>query len=952
MPTLCLTAIALAVAVSPVQAAAGGAVRATTGSVPIALEKDEVLPPEIKTPLGVMPGPNQLPERKEMPDVLTMNDGTKVTAPQQWAKRREEMRKVLEYYGVGQAPPAPDNLKATVVKTQEVGTGKFMYRLVHLTFGPHNACSLDFGLWTPISGPPVGVIICPDGSAPGAPILPRMPQGVNQGRGQDVLSVSLAPLPTEPPVPTGGGMNTSGRGSDPESATTNQILTRGYAYVTYNTGDCAEDTTARMPDGTFAFRTTRFFPAYPNYDWGVLRAWAWGASRIIDYLMTDPAIDTTKIAITGVSRSGKSALIAGAFDERITLTAPIASSGGGTPAFRFSGFEHGGNEGLSEMVRKYPNWFSPRLHEFFHQAWKLPFDNHWYLAMCAPRAVIALEGTRDQNVNKYGVRQSFLAARPAFELLGVKDHLAVNWADRPHALVQDDWDSLFAFADKVWNNQPVTRSFDEFPEIALTPPAATLRLVSVSPAPQATDVCIDTPLRLTFDGPPALAASGVIQILDESGMVIDSIDVSARTASKTIGGLPNFNYYPVVITGNEVVIAFKNGILAYDKTYEVKVPAGLFVDKEGDTVGLDTVKTWRFSTRKAAPSLPTEGPRRIIIAADGTGDFATVQGALDFVPAGNAVPTTLFVRKGTYCEIVYFSDKHNLTILGEDRKGSIITYANNQALNNTDRTVMPGGYRRGMVRAVNCTDLTISRLTLHNTTPQGGGQAEAIILHGGMNARAIITDVDMYSRQDTLQVNGQAYISNCYIEGDVDFMWGTGPCFFENCQLRALRNKSMYTQIRNPPTNRGYIYKSCTFEGAPGITDCILSRVLQTRFPASEVVLLDCTLTSAVSPVGWRLDGPGEAPSIHFWEYNSRDPNGKPIDDSMRFAVSRRLTREADAEIIANYSNPVWVLGGDWDPRLAPIFSEPQAPASDAAPVTLHPSQTGRTPRGSPVRRR
>ncbi len=466
--------LALSFAVVPLASifgAARGNAPVPTGSAPITLEKDEILPPEIKTSLGTMPGPNQLPERKEMPDVLSMNDGTKVTTPAQWAKRREEMRKILEYYAVGQAPPAPDNLKATVVKTQEVGGGKFKYRLIHLTFGPKEACELYFGLWTPISGPPVGVVICQDGSAPGAPVLPRLPQGVNQGRGKDVLSASLAPLPKEPPVPTtGGAAGGFGRSNDPNSATTNQVMSHGYAYVTYNSGDCAEDTTARMPDGTFAFRTTRFFPAYPNYDWGVLRAWAWGASRIVDYLVTDPAIDKTKIAITGVSRNGKSSLIAGAFDDRITLVAPVASSGGGTPAFRFSGFEHGGNEGLSEMVRKYPNWFAPHLHEFFHQAEKLPFDNHWYLALCAPRAVIALEGTRDQNVNKYGVRQSFLAARPAFELLGVRERLAVNWADRPHGLVQGDWDALFALADKVWNNKPVTRAFDEFPEAALKPP--------------------------------------------------------------------------------------------------------------------------------------------------------------------------------------------------------------------------------------------------------------------------------------------------------------------------------------------------------------------------------------------------------------------------------------------------------------------------------------------------
>ena len=461
---LCLLALACA-----------GAAPAGTGPGrgAIELSKDEVLPPEIKTSLGEMPGPDQLPSRPELPDVMTMNDGTKVTTAGQWEQRREEMKKILAYYAVGLAPPAPGNLKGLVEKEQVVGGGKYKYQLIKLTFGPEGkpeACSLEFGLWTPMEGGPVGVVITQDGSAPGATALPRLPQGVNQGRGQDVFSASLAPLPKEAPVAVAAGGGRGGRGSDPEAAMNNPVIKHGYAYVTFNSSDCAEDTTARMPDGTFAFRTTRFFPAYPDYDWGVLRAWAWGASRIVDYLVTDPAIDKTKIAITGVSRNGKSSLIAGAFDERFTLVAPVASSGGGTPAFRYSGFEHGGNEGLSEMVRKYPNWFSPHLHAFFHQQEKLPFDNHWYLALCAPRAVIALEGLQDQNVNKVGGRESFLAAEPAFKLLGAEGKLGVNWSTRPHGLVAGDWEGLFGFADKWWGGKGGGKKFDEFPPAAVRKP--------------------------------------------------------------------------------------------------------------------------------------------------------------------------------------------------------------------------------------------------------------------------------------------------------------------------------------------------------------------------------------------------------------------------------------------------------------------------------------------------
>jgi hypothetical protein len=171
-------------------------------------------------------------------------------------------------------------------------------------------------------------------------------------------------------------------------------------------------------------------------------------------------------------------LIAGAFDDRLAMVAPVASSGGGTPAYRFSGAEHGGKEGLSEMMKKYPNWFSPHLHEFWGHAEKLPFDEHWFIALVAPRPFIALEGINDQNVNANGVKQSCLAARPAFALFGdgATNRLGVNWADRPHGMVQGDWESLLSFADKFLLGKQVDQSFDHFP---IDPARATANPASV-----------------------------------------------------------------------------------------------------------------------------------------------------------------------------------------------------------------------------------------------------------------------------------------------------------------------------------------------------------------------------------------------------------------------------------------------------------------------------------------
>jgi Abhydrolase family len=456
-------AILLAFVVSTVASLAHG----QTPTAPSRPDPKEIPLPAIATSMKPMPGVDKLPDHPTMPDALLMNNGQPVRTAKQWQQRREEMKRVLEYYAVGQAPPPPGNVKGHEVSSQLLADGKVRYRLVHLTFGPQESLSLDIGIFTPANGGPVPAIISPSGTPPGATPLPHLAQGANQGKGQDALLVTGPMVPAAPPL---AGADGQARRRGPfaprtaeEIATTNPAILHGYGFVTFNNNDCGEDTTLRLPDGSWAYRTTRFYPAYPHYDWGLLQAWAWGVSRIVDYLQSDPAVDKTKLIVTGVSRTGKSALIAGAFDDRIAMTAPVASSGGGTPAYRFSGAGRGGKEGLTEMVQKYPNWFSPHLHEFWGQQDKLPFDEHWFIALCAPRPFISLEGTHDQNVNINGVYQSFQAAKPVFAFLHAEDKLGISFADRPHGMVQGDWDAMLAFADKFLLGKAVERSFDQVP---------------------------------------------------------------------------------------------------------------------------------------------------------------------------------------------------------------------------------------------------------------------------------------------------------------------------------------------------------------------------------------------------------------------------------------------------------------------------------------------------------
>jgi polygalacturonase/pectin methylesterase-like acyl-CoA thioesterase len=501
----------------------------------------------------------------------------------------------------------------------------------------------------------------------------------------------------------------------------------------------------------------------------------------------------------------------------------------------------------------------------------------------------------------------------------------------------------------------------------VTSSAASVAVISPSlspaaqvPALNATSIIPDTRLTLTFNQPVAVGLSGTIRIYDTANPTtpVDTIDLTAANAlmktlragstistqllpvqNKTVGGLTNFNYYPITVSGSTVTIYPRNNVLGYGKTYFVTIDAGVFVDSSGlSFAGISSPTGWRFSTKTAGP-LSTA--TTLVVAADGSGDFNTVQAALDWVPAANTTPRTIYIRKGTYFEQVYFNAKHSLTILGEDRAQSVIIYPNNNTFNNVS-----GSYHRMVFQADRANNLVVANLTVKNSTPKGGSQAEALILNGTTTAQAIVTNVDLFSYQDTLQINGQGYVASSHISGDVDFMWGSGPCFFTGCEITALTSNAYYTQIRNGSAGHGYVYYRCTLNGATGVSGMNLARIdpaVSGGFPYSEVVWLDCVMGTAtgstystpVGAAGWLLNNTPDqtaasAPNVHFWEYNSHYSDGTPLNVASRIGASRQLTLANDATTISNYSTPSYVLNG-WTPQLAPIVaSQPVGQTLDA----------------------
>jgi hypothetical protein len=390
---------------------------------------------------AAMPDVNDLPLRTEMPDPLVMNDGIKVTNTTQWETRRVEIKSVLEYYSTGTMPPPPGNVMGHDLKSQLVADGKVNFRLVHLTFGPDEKLGFDVAIFIPAGsdGPfPTFVYIAFD-PTPGTAVIP----------------------PTNSPATSTNGTSARRRGSgsspDPDAAARRFApeLDRGYAVVTYNYRETGDDNQAGL--------TNKFIAAYTNYDWHLEAAWAWSMSRVVDYLQTQPFADKSKLIAIGHSRLGKATLIAGAFDDRFAMVAPAGSGAFGTGAFRFNGATNGGKEGLDEIIKHFPYWVGPRLPEFSGQVYKLPFDQHWLIALVAPRPLISLEGIDDQYCNGNAFKESYMAARPVYELLGAPNRLGFNFRPGTHMLAPLDWQAAMDFAGQQLRGMDVGRVFDQLP---------------------------------------------------------------------------------------------------------------------------------------------------------------------------------------------------------------------------------------------------------------------------------------------------------------------------------------------------------------------------------------------------------------------------------------------------------------------------------------------------------
>ncbi|HEV3028647.1 MAG TPA: acetylxylan esterase [Planctomycetota bacterium] len=399
------------------------------------------------------PEPSALPIRPGLPDPLVTFDGKKVSSRAQWeTERKPELKSLFQHYMYGVLPPTTA-VSGTLRRADPAAFGgKATLREISLSIaGPQ--------------GPKVDVLlVIPNQRSGPAPVF----VGLNFSGNHSLVTDPAVAIP--PSWMRGGGKSEEivsnratekGRGKNVGTWALEQSIDRGYAVATVYYGDIFPDK-PDFSEGVYPqFHTPREGQKSPgDTGCGAIAMWAWGIHRLIDYLVTVPELDRTKIAVTGHSRLGKTALLAAAFDERIALAIPHQAGCGGTAPSRTRNLKA---ETVKRINTSFPHWFDDHFKKFNDDVDRLPFDQHCLLALCAPRPVLYTNGVEDQWANPEGQFEMLKAAAPVYRLYGiealdvselpplgklVKSTLGYYIRVGPHVSDPDYWKIFLDYADR------------------------------------------------------------------------------------------------------------------------------------------------------------------------------------------------------------------------------------------------------------------------------------------------------------------------------------------------------------------------------------------------------------------------------------------------------------------------------------------------------------------------
>ena len=340
-----------------------------------------------------------------LPDPLTLEGGGKVTSAATWfAERRPQIVEEFEREVLGRVPkPAPAVAWRVTQRVAADVAG-------HAVVGKRIVGRVDNSSYPDISVDIQLILVTPADARGPVPVMIMF-----RGGG----------LPGEPPAAARGGAPQLQAGGDPPA--TEQLIADGWGYAFLDPSSVQADNGAGLRKGVIGL-ANRGRPRAPE-DWGALRAWAWGASRALDYLQTDRAVDAARVGIEGVSRFGKAALVAMAFDTRFAVVLVGSSGEGGAKLHRRNFGE--AVENLTApgeyhwMAGSFMKYGATAAAFGSRNAGDLPVDAHELIALCAPRPTFISYGVPEKGdarwLDQQGSFMAAVAAGPVFRLLGAND---------------------------------------------------------------------------------------------------------------------------------------------------------------------------------------------------------------------------------------------------------------------------------------------------------------------------------------------------------------------------------------------------------------------------------------------------------------------------------------------------------------------------------------------------
>ncbi len=387
----------------------------------------------------------------ELPDPLLSSSGTRITSSQQWeAARRLEIRKLFEDHVYGRRPASPAKpLYIVTSESHNALDGQAMRKQITIRFD-ENAFPQAVHI----------LLYVPNKANGPAPIF----LGYNFNGNHTIHTDPGIHLSTSwMRRNQNGNINhqatDAARGKSAKRWPVKRILERGYALATAYYGDVEPDHAQGWKDGIRShYKTDESGEPLKLDEWGAISAWAWGLSRIVDYLETEDAIDAKRIALIGHSRLGKTALWAGATDERFAITISNNSGCGGAALSR-----RAFGETVKQINTSFPHWFNRAFKSYNDNEVDLPVDQHMLIALMAPRPVYVASAEEDLWADPNGEFLSAKGAEPVFELYGLKgigvenqpalnspvgDQIGYHYRSGKHDVTAYDWERYLDFADR------------------------------------------------------------------------------------------------------------------------------------------------------------------------------------------------------------------------------------------------------------------------------------------------------------------------------------------------------------------------------------------------------------------------------------------------------------------------------------------------------------------------